>query len=246
MSRRQRVGQLLLGSFIIAGLITGCTASQPGATQAPTSSDAVPVPSPSPSETAPSADPLSTVTALVARPEALELQDESGAVVQAFDYRSDVTEALGVLTAVLGEPPIDTDYPGGSHDAPSTAHRWGAFELWEARYVDNWEGLGEPRTFYMPSFRTRFTGAESAGITLTTLEQISAGSSWSELSATPELQTNPSGCSGPYLDYVEYQETDADGNTYVQKVSVDFRPTDDGATVGEVRAPVPVYEEGCA
>jgi hypothetical protein len=240
MSRRRRIGRFLLGSIIIAGLVTGCTSMPSRPTQSPTATDAAPSPTP------PSADPLSTVTTLLARPEALELHDASDLVVQSFDYRSDVAEALAVLTAVFGEAPEDTEYPGDSHNAPSTAHRWGAFELWEARYVDNWEGLGEPRTFYMPSFRTRFTGAESGGITLATLGGFQAGDPWSELSAAPDLQTNPSGCSGPYLDYIELSQTDADGNDYVQKVSVDFRPTDDEASIAEVRAPVQVYEEGCA
>ncbi len=244
MSRRQRLGQLLLGSIVIAALVTGCSASPTEPTHAPSSTDAAPTPSAS--ETAPAVDPLSTVTTLVARPEALELHDASGVVVQSLGYLSDSESALAALTGVFGEAPIDTDYPGGSHDAPSTAHRWGAFELWEARYVDNWEGLGTPPSFYRPSFRVRFTDAESTGIALATLNGPHAGYAWSELSASAGLQTNPSGCSGPYLDYVEFPETDADGVEYVQKVAVDFRPTDDGASIGEVRAPVPVYEEGCA
>lgn len=244
MSRRRRIGRLLLGSILVAGLVTGCTASPPEPTQTPTSTSAAPAPSVS--ETPPSVDPLSAVTTVLARPEALELQDASGVVVESLGYLSESETALAVLTDVFGEAPVDTEYPGGSHDAPSTAHRWGAFELWEARYVDKWEGLGTPASFYRPSFRVRFTGAESAGITLATVDGVGAGSAWSELDSFPELQTNPSGCSGPYLDFVEFPETWPDGTEHVRKVAVEFQPSEDGASIGMVRAPVPVYEDGCA
>lgn len=243
--RRMR-GGLLIGSLAATIMLTGCAASAaPAAEQtSPPPTSAAPTPTATAQE--PSPDPLSTVSTIVIRPEAVELRDASGGVVHSLDYLADATEALAVLTTVFGEAPADTDSPGNSHSPPSTVHRWGAFELWEVQYVDNWEGFGAPRTLYWPSYRVMFTGAESHSIALATTEGRQTGDSWTDLIAAPNLQTNPSGCSGPYTDFVEYPVTGADGTEYLYKISVDYRPTGDGQSIASIGAPMFVAEDGCA
>ncbi|RXZ46483.1 hypothetical protein ESP57_16420 [Agromyces fucosus] len=164
-----------------------------------------------------------------------------------LDYLGDVDAAIATIERVLGEAPVDEEFPGGSHNSPSTAHRWGAFELWERRYVDNWsEFASRERTLYRPSFSVVFTGPEVAGVALTTEDGIVAGTSWTDLQAMPGLQLNPSGCSGPYLDYTAYDESWPDGTVHEQRYGVDFIANDDASAILRVRAPLAIHEEGCA
>lgn len=140
MFQRRKTWPVLISSIIIVGLLTACAQSllQPPAA----TSSAASTPKPSASQAADPA-PAATVAAIVVRPEAIELHDASGGLVQALDYRSDVPEAIATLTEVFDEAPVATEYPGSSHEAPSIAHRWGGFELWEVLYVNQWEGLGD-------------------------------------------------------------------------------------------------------
>ncbi|WP_159601442.1 hypothetical protein [Agromyces humi] len=183
---------------------------------------------------------------LVARPEVLELRDATGALVFELDYLTDPAAAVATITDVLGSPPVDEMYNGGSHFPPSTTHRWGSFELQERRYVDRWEfAADEPRTLYQPEFSVIFTGSQTADVTLTTAQGVTAGTSWADLEANPALQTNPSGCSGPYLDFITREETWSDGTVHEQRYGVDFSPDPDGTIIERVRAPLGIYD-GCA
>lgn len=98
----------------------------------------------------------------------------------------------------------------------------------------------------MPSFRVRLTATDAAGVTLATAEGLQSGDPWSELLATPDLLTNPSGCTGPYFDFVELPLTNADGGAYLEKAVVEFRPSSDEASVAQIGAPVLANETGCA
>jgi hypothetical protein len=98
---------------------------------------------------------LSTVTSFIATPESLELRDGSGAVVTRLDYRSDAAPAIATLETVLGAAPVSEEYQGSNEHAPSTAHRWGGFELWEQHY-DGWEdAVMPPPTVRLPAYRPR-------------------------------------------------------------------------------------------
>jgi hypothetical protein len=187
------------------------------------------------------------VDALVVRPTALELRDASGGVVLSLDYRSDFAPAMAQLEAVLGAAEETQEARGTNHFPPSTMHRWGGFELWEQRYVDRWEDLADDeRSFVQPSFLVRFTGPEAGGLRLETTAGVAAGAAWTDLEALAELQTNPSGCSGPYLDFVDdAPAVNPAGETYVSRTSVDFVKSEDGLTVAAVRAPIDVAP-GCA
>lgn len=243
MTRTSRAGALIAVALSLALALTGCLGPAPE--RAPTPDAASPRPTATATPTAEPADPLLTVTTLVARPEALELRDESGVVVAELDYLSTPSDAVATLTTIFGSAPVDEAHDGSSHFPPSTAHRWDGLELWEQRYVDRWEGVVSELTLHRPAFMVRFTAASARGIALTTAEGRHAGESWSELMAVPDLKQNPSQCSGPYLDYVE-EEGATGGAPYLLKVSVEFRPTPDSSTIESIQAPVPVYEDGCA
>ncbi|MEF3404295.1 hypothetical protein [Agromyces sp. CCNWLW203] len=231
------VGTLL----VTACLLAGCSAAPE-----PPASSTVASKTPSATPTA-TVDPIDTVVALVARPEALELRDASGEVVVELDYLGDVDAAIAAIERVLDEAPVDEEFRGSNHFPPSTAHRWGGFELWERRYVDRWADFEtRERTLGMPSFSVQFTGPEAVGVALLTEEGVVAGASWAELEATPGLQSNPSGCSGPYLDYVTFDETWPDGTVHEARYGVDFTASADESIVERVRAPLRVNQEGCA
>lgn len=241
MSRAVPLAVAALAALLaLSGCVGGSPAPATDVVQTPT---AAPTPTPAPIE---QVDPLTTVTTLVATPEALQLRDGSGAVVASLDYLSDAAPAIATLQTVFGTAPVSEEYQGSNHHAPSTAHRWGGFELWEQRYVERWEGLGTPASLFRPGFRVEFTAADSEDVDLVTDDGHHVGDSWAELLAEPELRTNPTGCSGPYLDFMEVSVVWSDGTEHVNKVGVDFLPSDDESVVSAVRAPMAIHEDGCA
>jgi hypothetical protein len=245
MTRIRLAGALTAVALSLVLALTGCFGGSPAGTPAPDADAPAATAEPTPS--AAPADPLSTVTAIVARPESLELRGAAGDVVAELDYLGDVDHAIDSLTVVFGAEPSAEEYPGSSHFSPSTAHRWGAFELWERRYVDNWAEFAErARTLNQPSFGVVFTGPDAAGVALATEQGVVAGASWAALSAMPGLQVNPSGCSGPYLDYTTHDETWPDGTVHEKRYGVDFIANDDESSIARVRAPLPIHEDGCA
>lgn len=242
MTRTLRAGALTAFALMLA--LTACTSPSPSPTQ-PTPSASEPPIAASPTPTA-DADPLTTVTSLVVRPEALQLVAADGAVVTELDYLGDATAAIEAVTTVFGSAPADEEFRGTSHFPPSTAHRWEGFTIWEVRYVDNWVDVpGRGETLGMPAFRVQFTGPEAFGIVLSDVGGRRVGGSWDELMGEPGIQTNPSGCSGPYVDFVSQPRATPDGTPFVQKVSVDFQPSDDRATIARIGAPMTVHENGC-
>lgn len=221
----------------MSGCIAGPTASTP--TAGPASA-----PSTSASPTAEPADPLTTVTAIVARPDVLELRDAGGAVVASLDYLSSTADALGALRTLFREGPADEEFDGSSHFPPSTVHRWDGFELWEQRYVDGWED--SERSLARPEFTVRFVGVEALGIELASSDRRHVGDTWAALMTDPTVRTVSSGCSGPYVDFVEVEDIHSHVTGAAMKVSVEFDLNGDGSAVGSISAPMPVFEDGCA
>ena len=245
MTRTLRAGALTAAAISLMLALAGCVGPTP--TPTPTPDATTPRPTPAATPTAQPVDPLTTVTEIVARPESLELRDAAGVVVTSLDYLTPAGPAIETLTTVFGAAPESEDHQGNGHFPPNTAHRWGGFELWENRYVDRWaEFADKTRTLYQPSFRVAFRDSESSGVALTTFDGIGVGYSWSDLEAMPDLQVNPSGCSGPYLDYIEREESWPDGTVHVQRFGVDFTNADDPDAITRVGAPMPIHEDGCA
>jgi hypothetical protein len=242
MPRSTVAGGLIAVAVMV--ILSSCVAPSP--TPVPTSSTPVPSTAADPTPTA-EADPLSTVAALVMRPEVLQLAAADGAVVAELDYLSAPVDAITALSAVFESEPTDEEFPGSGHFPPSTAHRWGDFTLWEQHYVDNWANVAEAGpNLFLPAFKVQYTGPEAMGVMLKDVDDRHVGGSWADLMSDPGLLTNPSGCSGPYVDYVTFEVERPDGVHYAQKVSVDFVSTDDDASIERIGAPMPVYEDGCA
>lgn len=223
--------------LLMSGCIGGPTASPQ--TAGPTSAPSTPA-----SPTAEPVDPLTTVTVIVARPDVLELRDAGGAVVASLDYLSSTADALGVLTTLFREGPADEDFDGSSHFPPSTVHRWGGFELWEQRYVDQW--ADSERSLARPEFAVRFVGAEALEIELASSDGRHVGDAWAALMAEPTVRTVSSGCSGPYVDFVELEDVHSHVTGETMKVSVEFDPVADESAVASISAPMPVFEDACA
>jgi len=246
----------LVGLALVGALLTACvtaTTAEPSVSTLPSSPPAAPdAPSPTPA-----IDPIDTVETIVVRPETIELRDDTGAVVLELDYLEDMPEAIATIERVIGIAPVSEEHPASNHYPPSTVHRWGGLEIWEQRYVDyqatgsdyvyRWSEFADhERTLARPAFKAVLIGPDADDIALTTDDGIVAGSAWVDLEATPELQINPSGCSGPYLDYTVHEETWPDGTVHDKRNAVDFTESEDGTSIAWVRAPVPIHEDGCA
>lgn len=228
------------------GVVSEATSTPtPTPTPRPSSGYSVESPTPTPTSAPAPADPLSTVTTLVATPEALELRDGSGGLVTSLDYLSDAAAAIATLESVFGAAPVSEEDRGWSHSPPSTAHRWAGFELWEQRYVDRWEGLGRPPSFHLPAFRVAFTAAASGHLNLTTAGGHHVGDAWSDLMADTDVDPDSSACWGPYTDFIDVPITRSDGSEHVARFAVDFLASPDESSVARVRAPIAV-EDGCA
>jgi hypothetical protein len=243
MTRTLRAGALTAAALSLMLALAGCFGPTPAPTPTPDATS--PRPTATAAPTAEPVDPLTSVTVLVARPDALELRDASGTVVRSLDYLSAPADAVATLTTAFGSAPVDEAYDGSSHFPPSTAHRWDGFELWEQRYVGRWEGVVPELSLDRPAFMVLFNAASAGGMELSTVEGRHAGEGWDDLMAAPGLRLNPSDCSGPYLDYLEQDVVNADGEPYVRTVSVEFRRDEDSASISSIAAPIGVYD-GCA
>jgi hypothetical protein len=92
----------------------------------------------------------------------------------------------------------------------------------------------------------RFVGAEALGIELASSDGRHVGDPWAALMAEPTVRTVSSGCSGPYIDFVELEDVHSDVTGGTMKVSVEFDSAADGSVVASISAPMPVFEDGCA
>ncbi|GAA1776005.1 hypothetical protein [Agromyces lapidis] len=229
-------------AVLAMGLLAGCVAEGGGVPTPPATSARPTTPAPTPT-----VDPIDTVTAIVPRPDVVELRDAAGTVILELDYLDAAEPAVATIEQVIGSAPTVEDHPGNNHYPPTRTYRWGGVELREQRYIDRWADFADDeRTLYRPGFTVSLTAPDSAGLTLTTEQGVAVGWTWVELAAMPELQVNPSGCSGPYLDYVVREEVWSDGTSHEQRFGVDFVASDDGSSVARVRAPMPIHEDGCA
>jgi hypothetical protein len=61
--------------------------------------------------------------------------------------------------------------------------------------------------------------------------------------AEPELRTSRGLCSGPYIDFIEFPVTWYDGTERLERIAVEFQPSDDGTRLASVGAPAVV--NGC-
>lgn len=118
------LSKLSMAGLLVAGVLlagTACAAGPSGAAAGPAVT-----PSATP---APDVDPLTTVRTLVVRPEALELQAESGSQVASLRYDGPLETMLGALSVVLGEDPVTGSYEGGLENPPGETYSWAGLTL---------------------------------------------------------------------------------------------------------------------
>lgn len=120
-------------------LLAGCTPNpNPNPTGTPpTSSPATPSPTAEPEPV----DPLTSVTAIVVRPEHLELRDASDTIVSTLSYDAEVATFIGTLSTVLAAAPGQTESSGGMESPPTTEYWWDDVRVWDDH--DGAEGWGQ-------------------------------------------------------------------------------------------------------
>lgn len=118
------VSKLSMVGLMVAGVLLAGTACASG----PSGTAAGPAVTPSSTPT-PEVDPLTTVRTIVVRPEALELQGESGSQVASLRYDGPLETMLGALSVVLGEDPQPSSYEGGLENPPGETYSWAGLTL---------------------------------------------------------------------------------------------------------------------
>ncbi|WP_448809503.1 hypothetical protein [Agromyces bauzanensis] len=241
MTRIGRTAAFTTGALALLLSMTGCLGGSPAATSAP---DVVPSsPGSSPTPTADPADPLTTVTALVARPEALELRAEGGTVVTSLDYMSSPADAVTALSTVFGAPPADEPYAGTNHAPAGVLHRWDTFVLEERLYDEDRRQAEGYDWVVWPRFAVYFDGPAAGSLILSTASGLQAGDAWSDAEADPGYDADLWTCTATSVEAV----TTAVPSTWTgpDRVNVIVMPSDDGATVKWIGAPE-LEADGCA
>ena len=184
MTRTIRAGALTAVAITLVLIFTGCVGqSAPGNTAAPSA----PASDPSPAPTAPPAEEP-VIAAIVVRPEHLDLQDRSGAVVRTLSYDLAADEFVAALSLVFGGEPAVEEYPGSCCESrPTTFYKWDEFQVGDdhmGRFADDdhsvWIPEGGPDYANMNLF-LQVTGPEVRGIAITTTPGFEVGDDVGEL-----------------------------------------------------------------
>lgn len=110
----------IIASVAVALVLSGCTFGPA----------AVPTPSPeavaslTPTATPEPVDPLTTVSAIVVRPEHLDLLDAAGVVVTTLSYDAESAEFIDTLSTVLGAEPSLSEHGASMETPPRTEYDW--------------------------------------------------------------------------------------------------------------------------
>lgn len=222
----------------MTALLSGCFGPPPSPTPTPSpTTSAVPTPTSTPT---PVAEPLAAVTAMVVRPQSLELRDDEGAVVAALDYMSAPADAIAVLTDLFDAPPVDESYRGTNHTPPGVFHSWDEFVL-DERFYDEERRDGGALDYVWPRFAVYFDGPSARGFDLVSEQGIHAADAWSTLSGDPVFDANLWTCVGTPIETVDFARPDGQPET----ATVVATPTEDGSVVKWLGAPV-MIADGCA
>ena len=187
MTRTARAGALAAGALTLACALTGCLGPTPTATP-----DAAP-PTPSTAsvpELAETADPLESVTAIVLRPEYLELRDAADATVQDLSYDLPAEEFAAALSAVFGTDPLIEEYGGSCCEArPATRYHWEDFTVADdhmGSFADDDHSVWVPDDgpdYVDMNLSVRVTERDVLGIAVTTTGGFRVGDDVAELAA---------------------------------------------------------------
>ena len=242
---RSRLIALAVGLALVLG---GCSATplSPQAESTPTApAHARPVPTttvapvPVPVQPVLDEEMLALVNGFVARPDVLELRGD-GVVLTTLSYMSSPANAIAVLSAVFGEPPVDEAYQGTNHAPPGVFHRWDDFVL-DERLYDEQRRVDDGLDYLVwPRFAVYFDGPASGDMPMSSSEGIQAGDSWEFASSRPGFDSDLYTCIGTVVDVIDVPVPD--GST--AQAAVVAVESDEG-TVRWVAAPEMVVD-GCA
>lgn len=136
---------------------------------------AAPIPDPT-TTVASSSTPTPTPTvaaaitaAIVIGPDAIELQDAAGGVIQTLSFATDGDLFVADLTDRLGFAPATTENTGGLEFGPSTSYSWGGFEVVVP------EGGGTPGTQQPPVLVIATTPTLPSGAVVATTQGYTVG-----------------------------------------------------------------------
>lgn len=242
-SQMTRIGRTALSTVALALLLSmaGCLGGSPAATSTP--DDVTPPPASAPTPTADPSDPLTTVAALVVRPEALELHADDGTLVTTLDYMSSPSDAVAALSTVFGSPPIDEPYPGNNHRPAGVYHRWDLFVL-DERYYDEARRQADGYDWLVwPRFAVYFDGPAVDGVTLSSSNGLQAGDAWADAETDPGFDAGLRTCTGTSIEAVEVAVPS--GRLGPDRANVVVARTDDGSHVKWIGAPE-MEADGCA
>ncbi|HEU0180637.1 MAG TPA: hypothetical protein VFR16_00505 [Agromyces mariniharenae] len=225
-----RAGILPAAAIVVALTFTGCVGQPPSQdTSAPSSPASVPSPAPT---TAP-AEP--DIASIVVRPEQLDLQDASGAVVGTLSYDLAADEFVADLAVVFGGEPTVEEYAGSCCESrPATGYRWDDFQVSDdhmGHFADDdhsvWIPDDGPDTAGM-NLEVQVTAPTVRGITMTTAPGFEVGDDVGELA---ELLGEPYDVDGPVEVPVEtgpeLGPSEVEGRTNAYSVVI-WKDADDG------------------
>lgn len=129
----------LVGAVVLVAVLSSCTSAPPKPDASVPSGDAVapnsaaptttPRATPSATPTAEPVNPLAAVSAVIVRPENLDLNDATGATIRALSYDSEADEFVAAMSLVLGAGPTVTEHRGGHEWSPWTQYDWPGLQV---------------------------------------------------------------------------------------------------------------------
>ena len=228
------VGKMSVVGLAVVGILmagTACASNTSGAD--PAAAPAV-TPSSSPS---PEVDPLTTVTAVVVRPEALELMDSTGSLVTSLWYGDPLDTMVGALSAVVGAEPATASYEAGLERPAGQTYSWPGLTLTDFLPPEG-KFLGES------DYMLRFTADQVGdGIAITTKSDNTVGDDINlvadELGLSVDRDFAPAGRLSFLIEIGPELTTPAGENTaYPNAWAVHVSSSADSGVINNISAPV--------
>ncbi|MGO4105174.1 hypothetical protein AB4Y63_14565 [Leifsonia sp. YAF41] len=125
----------LAGAVLLVALLSSCTSAPPTPdgsvpdASAPDSATTPPRATPSATPSAEPVNPLAAVTAIIVRPENLDLNDTTGVTIRALSYDAEAADFVAALNAILGAEPTVTEFRGGMESSPWTQYDWAGVQV---------------------------------------------------------------------------------------------------------------------
>ena len=186
MNRTIRTSALAAVAAIVASTLAGCFGAAP---PAETAAPSTPTSEPSPAPTAAAGDE-SVIAAIVVRPDHLDLQDGSGAVMQTLSYDLTAEEIVSALSVVFGGAPVVEEYPGRCCESrPSTNYRWDQFQVRDdhmGQFADGDQSVWIPDDgpdYVDMNLLVQVAAPEVRGVAITTTPGFEVGDDLEELAA---------------------------------------------------------------